>query len=156
MELRIVCPDEKLLPAYYSDKACAIDLKSSGEFIIGLDNEKKDVFMDKIVLEPSERILAKTGLSIALPHGCWGNIRARSGLAMKEGIIIMAGVIDEDYRGEIGVVIYNSSKKPFEINKYDRIAQMIIQHYEQPNLIRIDSLEETFRGSGGFGSTGKQ
>ena len=107
------------------------------------------------VIFPSERMLIKLNISIELPVGTFGHILPRSGLALKNGIHIGAGVIDSDYRGNVGVLLFNLSDQPFNIFKGDRIAQMVIQKYEilEPEEVNM-SLSSTDRGSGGFGSTG--
>ncbi len=153
--LKVICKDDKLFPEYHSKKAAAIDLKSSGNYLINLDFVAEELSVEKYVLGPGERVLVKTGLIIELPKGCFGSIRGRSGLSLKQGINLLGGVIDEDYRGEIGVILQNSSKKPFEINKYDRIAQLIIQKYESCKIIKSKELSSSTRGQNGFGSSGK-
>jgi dUTP pyrophosphatase len=155
MELKIICNDSKLMPNYSYDNAAAFDLSASGEFIIDLDGEKKEIKIEEYILKPGERILAKTGVKIGYPKGTWGNIRGRSGLAMKQGISILGGVIDESYTGEHGVIMLNTSKKDFVIKKYDRIAQLIICKYYQPEIIKVEELNETIRGEKGFGPSGK-
>jgi dUTP pyrophosphatase len=153
--LKVICEDDKLLPEYHSSKAAAIDLKSSGNYTINLDFVSEQVYSEKYVLGPNERVLVKTGLTLELPKGCFGSIRGRSGLSLKQGISVLGGVIDEDYRGEIGVILLNSSKKPFEINKYDRIAQLIVQKYESCKIVRSKEISTSSRGQNGFGSSGK-
>ena len=100
------------------------------------------------------KLLVKTGLSISMPTGCYGRIAPRSGLALKKFIDIGAGVIDEDYRGEIGVVLFNFGDEDFEINVGDKIAKLIFEKIKTPAVVETDSLEETGRGDRGFGSTG--
>ncbi|MFA5930692.1 MAG: dUTP diphosphatase [archaeon] len=153
--LKVLCDDEKLFPEYHSKKAAAIDLKSSGNYTTDLDTIPKEISSEKFVLGAGERVLVKTGLKVELPKKCFGSIRGRSGLSMKQGIDTFGGVIDEDYRGEIGVILFNSSKKPFEINKYDRVAQMIIQKYEPCEIVKSKDLTDSSRGQNGFGSSGK-
>ncbi|MFT4304908.1 MAG: dUTP diphosphatase, partial [Candidatus Woesearchaeota archaeon] len=89
------------------------------------------------------------------PKGTWGNIRGRSGLAMKDGISILGGVIDESYTGEHGVIMLNTSKKNFIIKKYDKIAQLIIAPYFHPKINKVNFLDATIRGEKGFGSSDK-
>ena len=103
-----------------------------------------------------ERILIKTGLHIELPKNIEAQIRPRSGLALKHGITILnsPGTIDEDYRGDIGVILINLSQKPFIIKKGDRIAQIVFQKVEKFDLEIVDKLSDTVRGEGGFDSTG--
>ncbi len=105
---------------------------------------------------PQERMLIKTGIVLEIPEGFYGRIAPRSGLALKNGIDVMAGVIDSDYRGEIGVILYNTDKNtPFHIKIGDRIAQLIIEKYYTFDLQEEQIINSTERGSGGFGSTGK-
>ena len=106
------------------------------------------------IIPAGERKLIKTGVKIALIYGTYGRIAPRSGLAYKNGIDVFAGVIDSDYRGEIGVILFNSSKEDFEYKKGDRIAQLIITPILLPSLIQVESLDDTSRGDGGYGSTG--
>jgi dUTP pyrophosphatase len=110
------------------------------------------------VIKPKERRLIPTGISLAIPSGYYGRIAPRSGLAFKHGIDVMAGVIDSDYRGEVGVILYNSdSFNDFIFNIGDKIAQIIFEkHYDFVfnEVFQIKDLNETQRGSGGFGSTG--
>lgn len=103
----------------------------------------------------NSRQLIATGIKIKLPEGTYGQIYARSGLAYKKGIQVMAGVIDSDYRGEVKVLLYNSGDEPFEYKKGDRIAQLIIHKIVQEDPIVVDSLDGSDRGAGGFGSTGR-
>ncbi|GFS46502.1 similar to DUTP-PYROPHOSPHATASE-LIKE 1 [Actinidia rufa] len=100
------------------------------------------------------KTLVPTDLSIAIPEGTYARIAPRSGLAWKHSIDVGAGVIDADYRGPIGVILFNNSDVDFEIKARDRIAQLIIQVIVTPNVEEIDDLDSTARGSGGFGSTG--
>lgn len=109
-----------------------------------------------IILKSMGIVLIPTGLHIELPQGYEAQIRPRSGLALKNGIGILntPGTIDADYRGDIGVILYNFHKNDFVINHGDRIAQMVINKYEEFNLIQVEKLSETSRGSGGFGHSG--
>merc|ERR1711970_1305499 len=103
------------------------------------------------------RALVKTDLQVAIPDGCYGRIAPRSGLAYKKGIDVGAGVIDADYRGNVGVLLFNldfMNQEVFEVKKGDRIAQLVIERIEMLDLEECDSLNETKRGDGGFGSTG--
>ena len=106
-------------------------------------------------LQPLQRLLVPLDISIRLPEQTFGHILSRSGLALKYGIHVGAGVIDEDYRGNVGVLLFNLSDKTFEFNKGDRIAQMVIKKYEKVEINEVEMLDETKRGSGGFGSSGK-
>jgi dUTP pyrophosphatase len=107
-------------------------------------------------LYPRNRMLIQTGISLEIPEGYYGRVAPRSGLAVKHGIDVFAGVIDSSYRGELMVLLYNSNEtETFLIKKEDRIAQLIIEkHYNFPIEV-VDELGDTNRGSGGFGSTGK-
>lgn len=110
----------------------------------------------KLVLKPLDRALIPTGLYLSIPEGYEGQIRARSGLALKHGISLANGIgtIDSDYRGEIGVILVNLGKDEYIINKGDRIAQLVIVKNEKVELCEVDFLDETKRGPGGFGHTG--
>lgn len=101
-----------------------------------------------------EKILAKTDIQIAVPHGCYGRVAPRSGLAHKHFIDVGAGVIDEDYRGNVGVILFNFGTEEFKVNKGDRIAQLIMERIYLPELQELPTLDDTERGEGGFGSTG--
>ena len=109
---------------------------------------------EDILLKPNEKRVVKTGVKIAIPSGHVGLIWDKSGLAAKHGIHIMAGVVDSSYRGEVGVVLKNFGDEDFNIEKNSKIAQMLIQPVVSANIIESDSLEDTKRGEGGFGSTG--
>ncbi|KAF8562883.1 hypothetical protein P879_10248 [Paragonimus westermani] len=106
------------------------------------------------VLPPKERGFVKTDIQIALPDGCYGRVAPRSGLALKHGIDVGAGVIDQDYRGNVGVVLFNFGNEEFKINKGDRIAQLICERIFLPELVECESLSITARGANGYGSTG--
>ena len=112
---------------------------------------------EAVVLGPLERTLVPTGLHIELPAGYEAQIRPRSGLAAKHGISIVnaPGTIDADYRGEIKVILVNLSNEPFAIHPGERIAQMVVARHEKVAWEQVEALEESDRGSGGFGSTGK-
>lgn len=111
---------------------------------------------ESIIIKPGEIKLIKTGIAIALEKGFEAQIRPRSGLALKNGITVLntPGTIDSDYRGEVCIILINHSQTDFTINRGMRIAQMIIAKYEQPEISEVESLDDTARGSGGFGSTG--
>ncbi|MCK5146944.1 dUTP diphosphatase [bacterium] len=111
---------------------------------------------EQIVLKPGEFKLIPTGIRIAVPDGYEAQVRPRSGLAFKYGIGVMngPGTIDSDYRGPVGVILFNFGPEPFEIRRGDRIAQMVIARHERAEWVLADSLDESQRGSGGFGSTG--
>ncbi len=130
------------LPAYETEGSSGMDLFADME--------------EPVTLGPLERALIPTGLSIALPEGLEAQIRARSGLAVRHGIGLVNGVgtVDSDYRGEIKVALINWSDTAFTIAPGDRIAQMVIAAYEKIEWEPADSLDETERGTGGFGHTG--
>lgn len=137
MTVKIVANSITDIPKIQTDGSAGYDLLSGESVTIG-SNEFK---------------LVKTGIKTAIPKGLYGQIMPRSGLAMK-GITCHPGVIDSDYRGTIGVIIYNWSNDPFTINVGDRIAQMVFKKYELVNFVQVDSLDNTDRGTSGFGSTG--
>lgn len=130
------------LPAYETNASAGMDLRAS--------------ISEPLVLKSLERALIPTGLFIELPVGFEAQIRPRSGLAAKSGITILnsPGTIDADYRGEIKIIIVNLSAENFTVNSGDRIAQMIISRHEQAEWIETEVLNESDRGSGGFGHTG--
>lgn len=100
--------------------------------------------------------LVKTDIQIEVPFGTYGRVAPRSGLAWKNFIDVGAGVIDQDYRGNVGVILFNHSDTDFEVKKGDRIAQLICERIVYPNVVQAESLTDTQRGAGGFGSTGTQ
>jgi len=107
-------------------------------------------------LYPHQRLLVQTGIAMEIPDGYYGRIAPRSGWALKYGIDTLAGVIDSDYRGEVGVILYNTDKEiPFNIKMGDRIAQIVFEKYYTFQIQETENLEDSKRGTGGFGSTGK-
>jgi dUTP pyrophosphatase len=108
------------------------------------------------ILQPGERTLIPTGLSLALPDGYEAQVRPRSGLALKHGITVLnsPGTVDADYRGDVGVILINLGHEPFEIAPGDRIAQLVVAAYAQVEWALVETLPETERGAGGFGHTG--
>lgn len=132
------------LPTYGSDAAAGMDLyanlRAHGE--------------ETVTLYSGERRLFKTGLAIACPSSTYGRIAPRSGLAYKSGVDVLAGVIDEDYRGDVGIILINHGNHPFVINHGDRIAQLIITPYCATFVQAVPDFDATSRGAGGFGSTG--
>ena len=142
MKIKIVNKSGHPLPAYETSMSAGMDLRANID--------------EKIVLKPGERMLVPTGLFIALPEGYEAQVRPRSGLAIKYGITVLnaPGTIDADYRGEIKVILINLSSEPFTINDGDRIAQMVINKVERAEWEETKELDETERGSGGFGHTG--
>ena len=137
--VRIQLLEDGKAPIRGSDEAAGYDLFSKHDGII----------------EPHDRLLVKTGVLIELKKGTYGRIAPRSGLAYTYGIDVMAGVIDSDYRGEIGVILYNTGQREFMVRKGDRIAQLIITQISTPPLEVVESIGITERGDGGYGSTGK-
>ena len=131
------------VPSYQTDEAAGVDLSASIE--------------NSIKIHPLEREIIPCGISIAMPRGLEAQIRPRSGLAFKHGITILntPGTIDSDYRGEIKVVLINLSKDEFPIHPKDRIAQMVFTNAIQVTFKEVQDLDQTKRGDGGFGSTGK-
>ena len=131
------------LPVYGSSQAAGADLCAC------LGNET-------LVIEPHKWAMVPTGIAIALPVGFEAQVRPRSGLAAKKGITVLnsPGTVDSDYRGEVRVILINHSDEPFVIKDGDRIAQMVIARHESACFEVVDSLDETERGAGGFGSTG--
>lgn len=118
-----------------------------------------DLFsVDDIVIPPLSRALVNTGISIELPNNnVYARIAPRSGLAVKKGIDVLAGVVDNGYRGVIGVVLYNTDQhEPFEIKRGDRIAQLIVEAYYPLDFVEVESLSETIRSDKGFGASGTQ
>lgn len=143
MEIRIINDSHHALPSYATPQSAGMDLRAN------LD--------EPVTLMPLERRLIPTGLRIALPVGYEAQIRPRSGLALKHGISLVntPGTIDADYRGEIGIILINLGQEPFVVEDGERIAQMVIARHEQPTLVAVKVLDETERGEGGFGHTGK-
>jgi len=114
-----------------------------------------DLFaIEDFSIEPGKRFLAKTGLAVAVPSGHYGRVADRSGNAWKLGVHTFAGVVDEAYRGELGVVLFNSSQAPVAFKRGDRVAQLIVEKCAYPDAVEVGELDETARGQGGFGSTG--
>jgi dUTP pyrophosphatase len=133
------------LPAYETDQAAGMDLRAA------VPEEAP------LTLEPGERAAVPTGLTMALPPGFEAQVRPRSGLALKAGITCLntPGTIDADYRGEVKVILVNLGQEPFVIRRGERIAQMVIAPVVQAAWREAESLDETARGAGGFGSTGR-
>ena len=142
MTIKIINKSKHQTPSYETSASAGMDLRAN--------------ITDTITLKPLERAIVKTGLFIALPEGYEAQIRPRSGLAAKFGITVLnaPGTIDADYRGEIGVILVNLSNENFTIKDGDRVAQMIIAAYVHTKWEEVNVLDDTKRGSGGFGSTG--
>lgn len=136
------------IPSYETDGAAGMDLRA---------NFKDDLRASGVALQPSQRLLIPTGLAMALPQGFEAQIRPRSGLALKAGISLVnsPGTIDSDYRGEVGIILINHGTDTFKINHGDRIAQVVFAPVTRANLTLVESLDDTDRGAGGFGSTGQ-
>lgn len=135
--------DDAVVPAYQTEHSAGMDVCAA------IDTP--------IILKPLERAIVPCGFSMAIPEGYEVQVRARSGLAAKSGIGLVNGVgtIDADYRGEIGVILINYGDTDFTIQPKDRIAQIVVAKYERAEWQLVDELDETARGAGGFGSTGK-
>jgi len=149
--------EEVGLPKYESECASGMDLRAWKYSWPNYLKETNDFSEEGLKLYPNSRVLIKTGLHIELPPDIEAQIRPRSGLALKNGISIVnsPGTIDEDFRGNIGVVLINHGDETFIIKKGDKIAQMVFQKVEKFNLNIVDKLQDTLRGDGGFGSTSK-
>jgi dUTP pyrophosphatase len=130
--------DDAIIPTKGSKYAAGYDLYSAVDTIV-----------------PSQgKTLIKTDIAIAVPSGHYGRVAPRSGLAHKHFIDVGAGVIDEDYRGNVGVILFNHNNVEFKVNKGDRIAQLILEKISVPDIEEVTELPDTDRGDGGFGSTG--
>jgi len=130
--------EDAKLPTRGSAKSAGLDLYS----------------IEEVTLAPGERSAVKTGLAVAIPEGFYGRIGPRSGLAVKHGIDTLAGIVDADYRGQILCALINLGQETVTLKKGERIAQLIIEKIITPEPVWAESLEETARGAGGFGSTG--
>ena len=159
--------DRAMMPVRGSEHAAGLDVHAcvpEGENIIipGLAQTLRSGDFDQIgneIQKPEELPqecfrLIKTGLSMRCPAGTYLRIAPRSGLAYKSGIGVMAGVVDVDYTGEVGVILCNYSTKPFEVKHGDRIAQLIMERISMANPVEVDELPDTIRSAGGWGSTG--
>jgi len=142
MKVKIVRKNQFKLPEYETKGSAGVDLQANVD--------------STIILKPMERKLIPTGLFIEIPEGFEAQVRARSGLAIKHGISLVNGIgtIDSDYRGEIKVILINLGNEDFTINSGDRIAQMVFIKHEQANFELVEELNDTDRGTGGFGHTG--
>lgn len=110
--------------------------------------------IEELTIPPGERLLARTGLAVAIPEGYYGRVAPRSGLASKHGLNVLAGVIDADYRGEIGCLLYNAGDETIQLSAQSKICQLIIEKIITPDAAWTDDISDTERGDGGFGSTG--
>ena len=142
MTVKVVNRSGRELPAYATPLSAGVDLRAALE--------------EPVVLAPLGRALISTGLFMAIPAGFEGQVRPRSGLAAKHGVTVLntPGTIDADYRGEIKVILVNLSEVPFTVEPGERIAQMVFARCEQAQFEQVETLDETQRGAGGFGSTG--
>lgn len=142
MIVNIINKSHHPLPQYATPQSAGMDLRAN------LD--------EPVTLAPLERKLIPTGLYMALPAGYEAQVRPRSGLAIKKGITVLnsPGTVDADYRGEVCVILVNLSSEPFVVEDGERIAQMVIAKHEQPELVEVETLDETERGAGGFGHSG--
>ena len=142
VKIKVVNKGNQPLPIYETVSSAGMDLRANIDA--------------PILLKSLDRKLIPTGLHIALPEGYEAQVRPRSGLALKKGITVLntPGTIDPDYRGDVGVILVNLSNEDFVVQPGERIAQMIINKFEQAELIEVETLDETERGEGGFGSTG--
>ena len=142
MKCRIINRSGNELPAYATESSAGMDLRAD--------------IAEPLEIKPLQRAMVPTGIFIALPEGTEAQVRPRSGLAAKYGVTVLnsPGTIDADYRGEVKVILVNLSDTVFIVNPGDRIAQMVIARYEKVEWEACDSLDETSRGEGGFGSTG--
>ncbi len=144
MKINIINKSSNALPHYETIASAGMDLRAH------LEND--------IVLPPMERVIIPTGLFIELPVGYEAQVRPRSGLAAKHGLTVLnsPGTVDADYRGEIGVILVNLSNTAFTIKNGERIAQMVIAKHDRAEWEEVQSLSDTSRGTGGFGSTGRK
>ena len=142
VKVKIINRSNNALPSYSTEDSAGMDLRAW--------------LKEPMVLEPMQRALVPTGISIELPHGYECQLRPRSGLALKHGITVLntPGTIDADYRGELKVLLVNFSNDDFVVNDGERIAQMVVARYEQVQFETVSVLDETERGEGGYGHTG--
>ncbi len=142
MQVKIINSSQHSLPTYETEASAGVDLRAN--------------LTEAIVLKPFERTLVKTGIFLEIPKGFEGQVRPRSGLALKKGITVLnsPGTVDADYRGEVGVILINLSNEDFVIENGERIAQLVFAKVEQAEWVRVEELTNTERGAGGFGSTG--
>lgn len=141
--VKVVREENVSLPKYETSGSAGMDVRANIE--------------ESIVMGSLERVLVPTGLKIAIPEGYEVQVRPRSGLAIKHGITLLntPGTIDSDYRGELKVIMVNLSKDEYVINPQERIGQLVLNKVAQMEFVEVDSLDETERGAGGFGHTGK-
>ena len=142
LKIKLINTSNNPSPSYSTALSAGVDLRAN--------------LNDPVILQPGERALIPTGLSIELPDGYEAQVRSRSGLAYKHGISVLnsPGTIDADYRGDIGVILINLGQEEFKVNHGERIAQMVVAPYTQVQFTESETLSETQRGAGGFGSSG--
>lgn len=142
MKVKIVNKSRWQLPQYATPQSAGVDLRANT--------------VEDIILPPLGRTIVPTGLFLEIPAGYEAQVRPRSGLAAKKGVTVLnaPGTIDADYRGEVGVILVNLSQEPFTIVPGERVAQMVFARHEQVEWVEAESLEDSERGAGGFGSTG--
>ncbi len=143
MKVKIINRSKHALPEYATEQSAGVDLRAN------IDSP--------VVIRPLGRALIPTGLFMALPEGWEAQVRPRSGLAIKKGVTVLntPGTIDADYRGEVGVILVNLSDEDFVVQDGERIAQMIFNQYGKADFVEVETLDETERGAGGFGHTGR-
>lgn len=143
MQIRVINKGKHPLPKYETAQSAGMDLRAN--------------LSEPLLLQPGERALVPTGLYIALPEGYEAQVRPRSGLALKRGLTVLnaPGTIDADYRGEVGVILINLSQEVQEIGDGERVAQLVVAAVTQAVWEPVETLDETERGAGGFGHTGK-
>jgi dUTP pyrophosphatase len=144
MKIKVHYSGKHALPQFETSQSAGMDLRANIDA--------------PVVLQPGDRGLIPTGIKLALPDGYEAQIRPRSGLAYKHGITVLnsPGTIDADYRGDVGVLLINQGRDTFTVEDGMRIAQMVVAQYSQFEWESVEDLDETLRGAGGFGSTGKQ
>lgn len=144
IKVKIINKSNNKLPEYATPGSAGLDLRADIE--------------SPITLKPFERALIPTGNYIQLPHGYEGQVRPRSGLALKKGLTVLnaPGTLDEDFTGNVGVILINLGSEEQTIEPGERIAQLVISNYEQAELVEVEALEETERGEGGYGHSGRQ
>lgn len=142
MQIKIINKSTHALPHYETIASAGMDLRAN--------------IQESIILKPMARAIVSTGLFLELPIGTEAQVRPRSGLAIKKGVTVLnaPGTIDADYRGEVGVILVNLSSEEFVVENGERIAQLVIAKHERAEWLQVETLSETKRGEGGFGSTG--
>ena len=142
MQIKVINTSQHPLPTYETTASAGVDLRAN--------------LTETITLKSLERTLVKTGVFLEIPEGYEAQVRPRSGLALKKGVTVLnsPGTIDADYRGEVGVILINLSNEDFVIENGERIAQLVFAKVEQAQWLEVETLSETNRGEGGFGSTG--